>query len=193
MGPPDRCQHAAHVISELILTAQVGLALQSSPVSPWRSSLEQSPPSEVPFLKTSTLVSYLPPGLWPVASLRLSFNCLHFIFSLPVYYSSTCLLLQNLDCPDCLSYLEDSQCSWPGFEQLGTPIIRQVKSTLSFRRHFVICQDFKAVFRHQSPCSYSHFSGMRAGSCDTFPPVLHTALGSYYSWWSAVMSCPPGL
>ena len=98
MGPPDRCQHAAHVISELILTAQVGLALQSSPVSPWRSSLEQSPPSQVPFLKTSTLVSYLPPGLWPVASLRLSFNCLHFIFSLPVYYSSTCLLLQNLDC-----------------------------------------------------------------------------------------------
>jgi len=24
MGLPDRCQHAAHIISELILTAQVG-------------------------------------------------------------------------------------------------------------------------------------------------------------------------
>lgn len=29
MGPPDRCQHAAHVINELILTAQVGPALRS--------------------------------------------------------------------------------------------------------------------------------------------------------------------
>ena len=65
-------------------------------------TLEKQPgavaPSQVPFLKTSTLVSYLPPGLQPVASLRLSFNCLHFIFSLPVYYSFTFLLLQNLDC-----------------------------------------------------------------------------------------------
>lgn len=26
-GPPGRCQHAAHVIGELILTAQVGLVL----------------------------------------------------------------------------------------------------------------------------------------------------------------------
>lgn len=49
MGPPDRCQHAAHVISELILTAQVSLALQSSHVAPWRSTLDQSPPLKARF------------------------------------------------------------------------------------------------------------------------------------------------
>lgn len=34
MGPPDRCQHAAHVINELILTAQVGPALWGSDAPP---------------------------------------------------------------------------------------------------------------------------------------------------------------
>ena len=34
MGPPDRCQHAAHVINELILTAQVSPALWSWDMSP---------------------------------------------------------------------------------------------------------------------------------------------------------------
>lgn len=34
MGTPDRCQHAAHVISELILTAQVGHGLPQGTMSP---------------------------------------------------------------------------------------------------------------------------------------------------------------
>lgn len=40
MGPPDRCQHAAHIISELILTAQVGPALRS--VSVWAAEVESA-------------------------------------------------------------------------------------------------------------------------------------------------------
>lgn len=38
MGPPDRCQHAAHIINELILTAQVGSAFWVSEPTQKRSA-----------------------------------------------------------------------------------------------------------------------------------------------------------
>ena len=74
MGPPDRCQHAAHVISELILTAQVGLALGAAPRS--RHS------SPVTFLGTSSPSRTTASGLR-----RLFLSCLLFFLLLVYHYS----------------------------------------------------------------------------------------------------------
>lgn len=82
MGPPDRCQHAAHVINELILTAQVGWLSgvplcrrqkQEVPQGSWGSAVELSP---VAFLEHRGLFSHPPLGPWPAASLYLPVSCL---------------------------------------------------------------------------------------------------------------------
>ena len=108
MGPPERCQHAAHVINELILTAQVGLALWSFNIllaeaasATWGSrgsTLEQSPPLKSRFWK---------PVLLSVTSLQdyshgLLYICLFpalvfvfvFVFLL-VYYSSAFIISES--------------------------------------------------------------------------------------------------
>lgn len=81
------------------------VSLSSQPRWVWLCRVLMSHPGEAPWISRplSRPVSenqhsrqLLPPKSQPVASLHLSFNCLHFIFSLLVY--SAFLLLQNLDC-----------------------------------------------------------------------------------------------
>lgn len=104
MGPPDRCQHAAHVINELILTAQVGQALWSSHTSPGKAERakrgsRQRHRAVVPRGRAvgNQRPCQLPPcRLMASASPRLSVSCLlPPLFLRLLYYSFAFIILES--------------------------------------------------------------------------------------------------